>query len=100
MFGPDWKVLLALIFSAVGGIIPSTILSASALHAPISEQVSTVSGVIVQGANLGSLIGPPLMAVVVGISGGWLGVWWLTFIFATFGILLVIKLRMIVMSLN
>lgn len=93
LIGPEWKIPLAFIFSAVGGVLPSTLLVASALHAPTVAQVATVNGVIVQGANVGSLSGPPLMAVVVGISGGWLGTWWLTLIFAVVGILLVLKLR-------
>ncbi len=95
LVGSEWKVVLAFLFSGVGGFIPSTILSASALHAPTPGQVGTVNGFIVQGSNMGSLSGPPLMAVVVGISGGWLGSWWLSLIVTALGIVLVLKLRAI-----
>jgi len=97
--GPEWKTPLAFVFSAVGGIIPSAALAASAVHAPTTGSVATVNGVIVQGANSGSLVGPPLMAAVVGFTGGWIGTWWLTLVFTGLGILLVLKLRVIELGL-
>ncbi len=99
LVGPEWKTPLAFLFSAVGGVLPSATLAASAVHAPTTGQVATVNGVIVQGANSGSLTGPPLMAAVVGITGGWLGTWWLTLVFTGIGILLVLKLRAVELRL-
>lgn len=99
LIGDQWKTPLAFLFSAVGGLLPSSLLAAAALHAPSPAQVATVNGMIVQGANTGSLTGPPLMAAVVGLSGGWLGTWWLTLIFTGIGILLVLKLRAVELRL-
>ncbi len=99
LLGAEWKIPLAFLFSGVGGLLPAAILAASAVHAPTPGQVATVNGVIVQGANGGSLSGPPLMAAVIGISGGWLGAWWLILICAGVGILLVMKLRTVELRL-
>jgi len=99
LVGDEWKTPLAFLFSAVGGLLPSSILAASALHSPSPSQVATVNGVIVQGANSGSLTGPPLMAAVVGMTGGWLGTWWLTLLFTAIGILLVLRLRAVELRL-
>ncbi|MES9858834.1 MAG: MFS transporter [Sedimenticola sp.] len=93
LLGAEWKIPLAFLFSTVGGLLPAAILAASAVHSPALGQVATVNGVIVQGANCGSLSGPPLMAAVVAVSGGWLGAWWLTLVCVGVGILLVLKLR-------
>ncbi len=88
-----WVVPLALVFSAVGGLLPAATLAASVFHAPDPEQVATVNGVIVQGANLGSLSGPPLLALAVNLAGGWTGTWWLLVGCATLGMALVVWLR-------
>ena len=93
LVGPAWKTPLAFLFSAVGGLIPSATLSAASLHAPDTRLVATVNGIIVQGANTGSLFGPPLMAMAVGLAGGWIGTWWLTLLFTGAGIGLVLWLR-------
>ena len=63
----------AFLFSAVGGLLPAAALAGSARHAPDASQVATVNGVIVQGSNLGSLVGPPAMAATVAALGGWTG---------------------------
>jgi len=70
---PDaWKLPLAILFSSAGGMLPDAVLAGAAVHAPSPAQVGSVSGVIVQGANSGSLLGPPLLAAVA-VSVGWHG---------------------------
>ncbi len=54
--------LLCMMFSAVGGLFPATLLSTAPVAAPYAGQVPIVLGLIVQGNNLGQVIGP----VVVG----------------------------------
>ena len=67
-----------LFFSFFGGLVPSTVLSGSQTHARAPTEVATLQGVIVQVANLGQFLGPPLVAISVGAgaSGGnhWQGV--------------------------
>lgn len=50
--------LLCVLFSAVGGLIPATLLSTAPIVAPTASLVPVVIGLIVQGNNLGQLLGP------------------------------------------
>lgn len=92
---PGWTVPLAFLFSAAGGLLPAAVLASSAFHAPRPDQVGTVNGVIVQGANMGSLSGPPAMALAVSLMGGWTGTWWLLVSCAIVGLMLIAVLRRI-----
>lgn len=65
------KIPLAFLFSAVGGLLPAAMLASAPLHSPSQNQVATTNGIIVQGANCGSLVGPPVMAASISLFGGW-----------------------------
>ena len=49
---------LCLLFSAVGGLIPATLLASAPIAAPAAGMVPIVLGLIVQGNNLGQILGP------------------------------------------
>lgn len=49
---------LCLLFSAVGGVIPAILLSSAPMVAPVAGLVPVVLGLIVQGNNLGQVLGP------------------------------------------
>ncbi|CAH1691526.1 Major facilitator transporter [Hyphomicrobiales bacterium] len=49
---------LCLLFSAVGGMIPAILLSSAPIVAPAAGLVPVVLGLIVQGNNLGQILGP------------------------------------------
>lgn len=49
---------LCLLFSAVGGLIPAILLSSAPIVAPMAGLVPIVLGLIVQGNNLGQILGP------------------------------------------
>lgn len=51
-------LLLCLLFSAVGGLIPATLLACAPLLAAQAALVPIAVGLIMQGSNLGQLIGP------------------------------------------
>ena len=68
--GGPWRYLLCLVFSATGGIVPSSLVTGSQVHAPRPELVATTNGLIMQGGSLGSLTGPPALAAVVAAAGG------------------------------
>ena len=72
----DAKIPLAIVFSAGSGILPATAYAGAAIHAPKPDLVAMANGFMVQGAAIGMLIGPPLMAVVVGGFGSWEAAWW------------------------
>ncbi|MBM3490676.1 MAG: MFS transporter [Alphaproteobacteria bacterium] len=65
------KLLLAVLFTGFGGLLPAAVLAGAALHAPSLRDVPTVAGASVQGANLGNLLGAPAMAAAVSLFGGW-----------------------------
>jgi predicted MFS family arabinose efflux permease len=83
------KILLAFVFNLAGGLLPAATLAASAAHASSRGQVAAVNGIIVQGANLGSLSGAPALAWLVTWFGGWRASIWLMFTAGAMGCILV-----------
>lgn len=70
LFGDGAAFALCLIFAAVGGLIPATLLASAPLAAPAAGLVPVVLGLIVQGNNLGQILGP--VAIGRAIEGyGW-----------------------------
>ncbi len=65
------RYLACLVFSLVGGMLPTSALSGAQAFAPSPSQVGTMSGLIMQGSNTGQVVGPPLMAAVVQATGIW-----------------------------
>lgn len=62
---------LCLVFMAVGGLLPASVLTAAPVVAPTPGQVGTTNGLLIQGSNLGQVVGPPLVAAVVAAAGAW-----------------------------
>lgn len=58
LFSDTTTFILCVIFSAVGGLIPATLLSAAPTAMPLASLVPVVLGLIIQGNNLGQVIGP------------------------------------------
>lgn len=79
---------LCLSLSFTGGLIPASVLSASALLAKTPKQIGTLQGLFMQMGNLGPFIGPPLIAALVAASGLWRDALWVTGIAALAGITL------------
>jgi MFS family permease len=67
----ETRLALCLLFSAVGGVLPAAILAGAPLHAASPRQVGLVNGMLVQGSNIGTTLGPPLIAFIVSWSGNW-----------------------------
>jgi predicted MFS family arabinose efflux permease len=57
-FGHMPTFLLCLLFSSVGGMIPATLISSAPLLAPSAALASVANGLVLQGSNLGQVIGP------------------------------------------
>jgi len=71
---PDAVRYLACVgVSFIGGLIPSSILSASTVIARTSRQIGTFQGLNMQISNLGQLLGPPMLAALVASRGSWEG---------------------------
>ena len=75
---PDlWRLVLAGLYSAVIGVVPGALFTAIPVHAPRPELAGATAGLLMQGSNVGGLLGPPITAALVA-SSGWPGAAWLT----------------------
>ena len=90
-----WKLPLAFAFNFFGGLLPAACLSGTADHAPQPAMIGTVNGVVVQGAAIGSLAGPPAMAVMINGFDGWTGTYWLMVVSCIAGLSLAIWLGLV-----
>jgi DHA1 family inner membrane transport protein len=71
------RLFLAGLYSAVIGVGPCALFTALPVHSPRPELVGDSTGLLMQGSNMGGLIGPPITGVLVA-SGGWSDAAWLT----------------------
>lgn len=79
LVGPSWQLLLVMVFSGVGGLIPGTLFGLAVRLAPSAQTVSTTVGWVQQLSSLGQFAGPPLVASLVAWQGGdWAPTWWFT----------------------
>jgi MFS family permease len=54
---------------AIGGLVPAAVFAAVPLLAANSRAIGPINGLLAQAGSLGSLAGPPLLALWVGIAG-------------------------------
>ncbi len=70
------RIAVAFTFSLVGGLLPASVFASVQMYAPQPDKVAGVNGLILQGTNIGQLMGPPLFAMIVAAStwgdGSWL----------------------------
>ena len=67
---------LCLVYSFVSGFVPAGVLGGAPYFSPGARQIGTTNGLIIQGSHLGQFLGPPVVAVVVSLTGGWqAGAW-------------------------
>ena len=83
---PELRYLLCVVLSYVSGILPASVLAGVPVHSPRPDLVATSNGLVMQGANVGNLLGPPAAAAAVAWAGGWHGVPWLIGVVALAGI--------------
>ena len=77
-----------LVFSAVGGLVPATLFSCALRLAPNDATVSTTVGHMQQWSALGQFAGPPLVAWVAAVAGGWQWTWGVTAALSAAGMVL------------
>lgn len=75
---PYVQYVAVLIFSGVGGLIPGTLFGLAVELAPSEGTVSTTVGWMQQFSALGQFLGPPLVAWVATVVGGWQLTWLVT----------------------
>lgn len=66
-----WRVFAAAGFCGFAGLVPSSIFSEFPNQSPHPSAVATINGLLVQGAAIGQLVGPPITAGIVAWYGNW-----------------------------
>jgi MFS family permease len=67
---------VCLAFSFFTGVCPAAVLSGAAVFRPSARQTGATNGFLIQGSNAGQFFGPPAMAMLVSLGGGWgAGAW-------------------------
>jgi MFS family permease len=70
------RFLCAVAISGVGGLIPGAVIAGITVHSPGSQRVGSVTGLVVQGSQLGQFAGPAVVSWLVAWSGDWqYGAW-------------------------
>lgn len=69
VLGPEAAFALCLVFSAVGGLVPASLLSSVALVTSTRAQAALAVGLLMQGSNLGQALGPALVGSAVDRHG-------------------------------
>lgn len=75
---PAVRFAAVLAFSALGGLIPGSLFALAVQLAPSEHTVSTTIGWMQQWSSFGSFAGPPVVAFLAGLVGGWHWTWALT----------------------
>jgi len=91
--GSVLRFVAVLLFSMVGGMIPGTLFSLAVRLAPGERTVSTTVGWMQQWSSFGQFAGPPLVAWVASVSGGWQWTWLMTGACSLAGLLLALAIR-------
>lgn len=89
---PLLRFAAVLLFSALGGLIPGALFALAVQLAPSENTVSTTVGWMQQWSALGQFVGPPLVALLASLAGGWQWTWWLTGVASLLGILLAVRI--------
>ncbi|MBX9943819.1 MAG: MFS transporter [Reyranella sp.] len=71
------RLALAGIYSAVIGVVPGALFTAIPIHSPRPQLAGASTGLLMQGSNIGGLLGPPAAGALVA-AGGWPSAAWLT----------------------
>ena len=82
----DAKIALALCFALTSGPLPAVCFEGGVAHAPSPAQVAMAGGFVAQGAALGAVLGPPLLAAVTEALGGWEAAWWTMLVWSSLGL--------------
>ena len=90
---PQVRFVAVLLFSMVGGVIPGTLFYLAVRLAPSDRTVSTTVGWMQQCSSLGQFVGPPLVAWVAGVVGGWHWSWSVTGVCSVMGLVLASRVR-------
>ena len=83
------KVPLAVCFALASGPLPAACFEGGVAHAPDPSLIAMAGGFVAQGAALGAVLGPPLLALVTDSFGGWESAWWTMLVCSALGLCVV-----------
>lgn len=86
---PVLRYLAAVMFSAIGGLVPGALFSLVIKAAPTEQTVSTTVGWMQQCSSTGQFLAPPGIALLASLAGGWHWTWMATGLASVFGIFFV-----------
>lgn len=86
------KFIAVFLFSAVGGLIPTTLFLLCIRFAPSVRTTSTSVGWMQQCSAFGQFVGPPIVAWIATLTGGWQWTWVATGACAAVGIVIATRL--------
>ena len=87
-----WRLTGGALFTITGGLIPGALFAGTTMHAPRGTEISTLNGLLLQGAAIGQLTGPPIAVAFAERAGDWSGVLWFTIPAAVVAIILALLL--------
>lgn len=90
---PELRYLLVIAFGGIGGLVPASLFAMAPRVVDRPQQLGVVNGLLVQGSNLGHVIGPPLIAAVATALGGWNASIWVLLGFSASAMILALVLR-------
>ena len=98
MFLPDIadsvRLLSAVGLSCLGGLLPGAVFASIPRYAPGPEYLAGMTGIIIQGAQAGHLLAPPVFAwIIVSAGGNWTAGLWQYIPCAVLIVLLALALR-------
>ncbi|MFL2782945.1 MAG: CynX/NimT family MFS transporter [Rhodospirillales bacterium] len=67
----NFRFYLIMCFSFFGAFQPASLIASVPIHSPSKILLSTTNGFVYQGSQLGQLLGPPVIAVVVTFFSSW-----------------------------
>jgi predicted MFS family arabinose efflux permease len=86
---------LVLVFSFLGALQPTALLASVPFHSPSEAQLGATNGVLYQGSQIGQLLGPPALALVVTYTGTWEQAGWVLFVGTVFNLALAQWMRLL-----
>lgn len=89
---PLLRFVAVLLFSALGGLIPGALFALGVQLAPSENTVSTTMGWMQQWSAFGQFAGPPAVAWLASLAGGWQWTWWFTGGASLLGVLLALRI--------
>lgn len=78
IFPPSIRYISIILFSGVGGLIPSTLFAMAVHFAPDMKSSSASVGWVMQWSAIGQFSGPPLLGFLASQMGSWNYSWWIT----------------------